>query len=216
MKKLSIATVLFLFAITSCQKENLSTAEDTDAEDVSSFLKMATSAAATSTCTHADSAKDSLYRQRRHHITITEIDINTLPAAINNYISANYVGAAVKKAGTDSLGNFYIKIMNADSSYIGLLFDVNGNFVKELIRGHKGNRGTEIAASNLPAAATAYITTNYAAATIHKAILENDGSYKIILVQADGTYLGLAFDANGNFVSTITVKDKHGKKKRKH
>lgn len=215
MKKVTLAALAFLFAIVSCQKEDVLNQTEDAAADVSTFLKMSSSAAAVSTCTHADSA-DTLHRQRKHHVVITEIDIATLSATISAYIATNYAGATINKAGVDSLGNFYVKIMKADSSYIGLLFDASGNFVKELIRGHKGERGTEVAVANLPALVSSYITANYATATIHKAILESDGTYKIILLQADGTYLGLAFDAAGNFVSVVTVKDKHGKKKRKH
>lgn len=214
MKKITFAIASFFFALTSCQKEDIINQDENAVEDVSTFLKMATSSAALSTCTHADSA-DSLHRNKRHHIVITEIDIATLSSTISNYISTNYAGAIVQKAGVDSLGNTYIKIMKADSSFIGLLFDVNGNFIKELIRGHKGQRGTIIANSALPASVIPYIAASYATATIHKAILESDGTYKVILLLSDGTYLGLAFDANGNFVSIMTLKDKHGKKKRK-
>jgi hypothetical protein len=215
MRKVTLGAIAILFAITSCQKEDIINQDDTAAADVSTFLKMATSAAAVSTCKHADSA-DSLHRQKKHHIIITEIDIATLSNTISSYISTNYAGAVINKAGVDSLGNFYVKIMKADSSYIGLLFDANGVFIKELIRGNKRDRGTVIAVSALPASVPTYITANYATATIHKAILESDGTYKVILIQADGSYLGLAFDATGNFVSTITVKDKNGKKKRHH
>lgn len=200
---------LLLFAIVSCQKEDLTASTD-DIDTVEDFLKMST--AATSTVCAKDSA-DSLHHKR--HFNITQIDVAAIPAVITAYIQTNYAGAIIDKAGTDSLGNYYIKIVKADSTHLGLLFDASGNFVKELLHRANKQRGTIIDASALPATATAYIAANYATATIHKAILEADGTYKVILLQTDNTYLGLSFDASGNFISTIAVKDKNGKRKGK-
>lgn len=203
IKNTLLLAILFAFTIISCQKED---ALDTsaDVEDVTDFLKMGASADATDSPAVRKKCRD-----------ITQIDIATVRSEITAYINTNYAGASIEKAGVDSLGNFFIKIVKADGSHIGLLFDANGNFVKELLRGHKHRKGTEIAVADLPANASAYITANYATASIHKAIKMEDSTYKVILVLADGTYQGLAFDANGNFVSTVTVKDKHGRKKRK-
>ena len=203
IKNSLLLAILFAFTIISCQKED---ALDTsaDVEDVTDFLKMASS---------ADAADSPAVRKKCRDIT--QIDISTVRTEITAYIAANYAGSTIDKAGVDSLGNFFIKIVKADGSHIGLLFDANGNFVKELLRGHKNRKGTEIAAVDLPANASAYITANYATASIHKAIKMEDSTYKVILVLADGSYLGLGFDVNGNFVSTVTVKDKHGRKKRR-
>lgn len=203
IKNTLLLAILFAFTIISCQKED---ALDTsaDVEDVTDFLKMGASADATDSPAVRKKCRD-----------ITQIDIATVRSEITAYINTNYAGASIEKAGVDSLGNFFIKIVKADGSHIGLLFDANGNFVKELLRGHKHRKGTEIAVADLPANASAYITANYATASIHKATKMEDSTYKVILVLADGTYQGLAFDANGNFVSTVTVKDKHGRKKRR-
>lgn len=203
IKNTLLLAILFAFTIISCQKED---ALDTsaDVEDVTDFLKMGASADATDSPAVRKKCRD-----------ITQIDVASVRSEITSYINTNYAGASIEKAGVDSLGNFFIKIVKADGSHIGLLFDANGNFVKELLRGHKHRRGTEIAVADLPANASAYITANYATASIHKAIKMEDSTYKVILVLADGTYQGLAFDANGNFVSTVTVKDKHGRKKRR-
>ena len=223
MKKSKIAFAAVLMAITgflllmnACQKEDMTNSIEDDEVVVSDFLKMSTSADNTVTCSRGDSLPDSLGRHRRHHIDITEIDVATLPAAVNSYVAANYAGATINKAGTDSLGYFYVKVLKADGSYVGLLFDASGTFIKLIHRGHDGKKGTVVSSSALPAAITTYIAANYATATFKKAELEDDNTYKVILVQADGSFIGLAFDANGNFVSTISVKDKHGKKKRKH
>lgn len=199
---------LLLFAIISCQKEALTSSDSNEVDAVEDFLKMSSSA--TGVVCSKDST-DSLHH--RHHFNITEMDVNTLPSTVTDYISLTYPNAVIIKAGKDSLGYFYIKITKFDSTHVGLLFDPSGNFVKEIIHQGRFDKGTKIEASQLPSAVTTYISTNYSGLSIHKAILESDGSYKVILIQTDGSYLGLSFSSSGEFVSTITVMDKHGKRK---
>jgi hypothetical protein len=60
-------------------------------------------------------------------------------------------------------------------------------------------RLTEIAASDLPAAITTYISTNYAGAEIQFAGKDTAGQVVIGLKLADGTHKGLLFNADGTF-----------------
>jgi hypothetical protein len=211
MKKLKITLVLAVLVAMnfySCKKEESAQSSD-DETVVSDFLKMSV---ASTTCT-----KDSADSLRRHsRLEITQIDIATLPASISTYVSANYPGSTIDKAGTDSLGNYYVRINNADGTHIGLEFDAAGNFVKVLLKKHRDHDGTEIAISALPASITAYISTNYVGATIHKAKLETDGTYKVLIVLSDKSFLGLSFDSTGKFLAAISVKDRSGRKKGKH
>lgn len=202
----------FLLLLNSCQKDNQGLTDSEDETAVTDMLKMSTTAEAISACDDKDSSK----RPKHRHLEISEIDPSTLPAVISTYLAANYAGSSITRAGTDSLGRFFILITKSDSSRVGLLFDASGNFVKEILRRRHGDRGSNIAISALPSSITGYISTNYPSATIHKALQESDGEYKVLIVQSDGTFLGLAFDASGNFVSTLSAKDKHGKKRRRH
>lgn len=209
IKSLAALLVLFALALTSCQKQDETTNSE-DADVVVDFLKMSSADTTSSTC-----SKDSLdSTHRRHHVrNITEIDIATLPTTISTYINTNYAGATIQKAGVDSLGRYFIQIMKSDSTYIGLLFDASGNFVRELLRKKHDDRGTTIDPSALPASVSTYISTNYAGVTIRRAILESDGTYRVIIILADNSYLGLSFDASGNFVNAMTVTDHKGKKR---
>lgn len=209
IKSLAALLVLFALALTSCQKQDETTNSE-DADVVVDFLKMSSADTTSSTC-----SKDSLdsTHRRRHVRNITEIDIATLPTTISTYISTNYAGATIQKAGVDSLGRYFIQIMKSDSTYIGLLFDASGNFVRELLRKKHDDRGTTIDPSALPASVSTYISTNYAGVTIRRAILESDGTYRVIIILTDNSYLGLSFDASGNFVNAMTVTDHKGKKR---
>ena len=62
--------------------------------------------------------------------TEIEIQVEKLPAAVAEYVSKNYSGARIKEASeiTDSGG---MKTFEAEIKGKDLVFDVNGNFLKE-------------------------------------------------------------------------------------
>ncbi|WP_304237881.1 PepSY-like domain-containing protein [Jiulongibacter sediminis] len=186
-------------AFTSCESLNLG--PDAAAGD-SAMLDMLFFA------TNDDST--GVVRGHRGHCNITEVAVEDLSATITDYISANYADATIDRAGTnDETGYTMVKITLADGTHAGLIFDADGNFLEE--KTHKG-KGTAVDVADLPTAITDYISTNYADATIEKARLHDDGSYGVLILQSDDTYLGVGFDADSNFVSEFNMKDKGGKK----
>jgi len=56
---------------------------------------------------------------------------------------------------------------------------------------------TEVAFSDLPETIAAYIAANYADATIERAGLTDAGNYSLHVENANGTSVGLIFDAEG-------------------
>ncbi|MFN3849725.1 MAG: PepSY-like domain-containing protein [Spirosomataceae bacterium] len=68
---------------------------------------------------------------------------------------------------------------------------------------------TEIEVSALPAAVTAYISTTYVGSTINKAGKTDDGLFVVSVTKADGTKVGLVFNADGTFKAERTHKS-HG------
>jgi hypothetical protein len=62
--------------------------------------------------------------------TEKEIPVNNLPASVAEYISKNYSGAKIKEATeiTDAKGS---KMYEAEIKGKAILFDANGNFLKE-------------------------------------------------------------------------------------
>jgi hypothetical protein len=71
---------------------------------------------------------------------LTEVDIATLPASVGAYVTANYAGYTVKKAGKDADGNLLVGIKN-DTGHKVLKFDSTGKFVEELAIPPHGKRG---------------------------------------------------------------------------
>jgi hypothetical protein len=71
---------------------------------------------------------------------LTEVDIATLPASVGTYVTANYAGYTVKKAGKDADGNLLVGIKN-DTGHKVLKFDSTGKFVEELAIPPHGKRG---------------------------------------------------------------------------
>lgn len=67
-----------------------------------------------------------------HHPHPTLIDVSDLPAAVTDYVAANYAGTTIERAGTLNNGNYIVVLQNADGTKVRLLFDANGNFVEVL------------------------------------------------------------------------------------
>jgi hypothetical protein len=67
---------------------------------------------------------------------------------------------------------------------------------------------TEIAAANLPAAVSTYISANYAGSEVQFAGKDSTGQIVVGLKLADGTHKGLLFNADGTFNKVL---EKYGK-----
>lgn len=62
----------------------------------------------------------------------TTIDVSTLPAAVTSYVSTNYAGATITKAGTSSTGQFKVVVQPTSGRPVELLFAADGTFVQVL------------------------------------------------------------------------------------
>jgi hypothetical protein len=62
---------------------------------------------------------------------LMKVDPTTLLPAIISYINTNYAGATILKAGTTPNGDFIV-LISENNNHKALLFDANGNFIKEL------------------------------------------------------------------------------------
>ena len=139
--------------------------------------------------------------------THNEIATTSLPTSITDYLTANYAGYTVVKAGVskDSSGtiNNYKVLISVNGKPYSLEFDASGNFLKvETPDGHRAGNG--ITQANLPAAITDYLTTNYAGYAFNNAEvrIENGttSGYEVVITQNNKLYF-LLFDASGKFLS---------------
>ena len=62
---------------------------------------------------------------------LTEVAINTLPANVSAYVTKNYAGYTIKRAGKDADGNLLVGLDNGTGHKV-LKFDSSGNFKEEL------------------------------------------------------------------------------------
>jgi hypothetical protein len=78
----------------------------------------------------------------RKKAKLEKLDIATLPASVSAYVTANYAGYTLKKAGKDTDGNIIVGLKN-DTGKKVLKFDATGKFLEELqVPPHdKGPRG---------------------------------------------------------------------------
>lgn len=127
------------------------------------------------------------------------IAVTALPAAITAYITANYAGATVNVAALDATRGYVVMITLTDGTRKALLFNTDGTFAQEIVRGVKGNYSV-VDASTLPAAATTYITTNYAGSTIKLVGKNPTGQFKVFIQLSTGQIAELTFAADGTFV----------------
>jgi hypothetical protein len=62
---------------------------------------------------------------------LNKVEVAALPTSITTYVTANYAGFAIKRAGTDTDGNYIVGLKN-DTDHKVLKFDAAGKFVEEM------------------------------------------------------------------------------------
>lgn len=196
MSLLSVAT---FFA--SCKKDETTPSDSSVSQTSSNTSDLASARLSEFGLQTADSSeiRDSSGRPKPP-CKITEVEVSALPGSVTSYISSNYGGATIEKAGTDQKGNYLVALKKADGTHAGLLFDAAGNFLKEKQLPPRPEMGKPVDIASLPSAISSYISSNYSGATIEKACVRQDGKYVVLVKKSDGKPTALAFDANGNFL----------------
>lgn len=204
MKNLKVLVLVLLTAMvgmTSCEMLGIDPSSDsTDESAMLDFMFLAT----------ADSSGHGHHHNKKGKLT--EIEVSALPSNVVSYISTNYVGSTIQRAGQDDSSRYAVKIVLADSTHRGLLFDASGNFLKEFTG--KCHGGSKIEISALPTVITDYISSNYADASIKNARQSLDGKYGVLIVNADETLTLLGFDTDGTFLNVLDMAGKSGHQKR--
>jgi hypothetical protein len=118
-----------------------------------------------------------------------------LPQSATDYVAENYPGESIEVVVAKPNGDFAVEL----SSGTVLIFDEDGTFEHECGNhgGHgPGWGGTEITASELPAAAITYIESNYPGETVVLAILTFHEKYFVEL----SNEVKIIFDTDGNVI----------------
>ncbi len=124
-------------------------------------------------------------------------------------IWAIFLGGAVALSSCESL-NVNPSSADSESAVLDLFFLATGDDSTHVMRGHHGKCNlTEVAAEDLPAGITDYITANYPNATIDRAGQSSEsGNYAVKITKEDGTHTGLLFTGEGVFISEKKQKAK--------
>jgi len=80
---------------------------------------------------NADGSFKAELKSHAKRAKLTEVAIANLPATITGYITTNYAGAEIKKAGNNADGQYFVGIV-LDGKVKVLLFNADGTFNKEL------------------------------------------------------------------------------------
>ncbi len=134
------------------------------------------------------------------------ISLNTLPASVLSYMSANYP--------SDSLMNAYVSfdssyiIISEDSGLYATVFKRAGDFERRIKLYSPGPVSQQIDQTALPAVAQTYLTTTYP-----NYVFEKGFSYTlngvlqgyIVVIDSNNTKYEMEFDASGNYIGSITI-----------
>jgi len=86
---------------------------------------------------NADGSFSAELKGHARRAKLTEVAVANLSATITGYITANYAGAEIKKAGINADGQYFVGIV-LDSKIKVLLFNADGTFNRELEKASGG------------------------------------------------------------------------------
>jgi uncharacterized protein YfiM (DUF2279 family) len=227
MKKLLLASLGGVLMLSSCSKNSDLTPQDSSSVSTSSVPTVVQSALTTSfpTASQTSWSIDSpevyqavfrvaggskiadIQGNGKMLRSFEKIDAATLPAAVTEYLNANYAGytvevAGVKKDSTGAVTGYKTVILQNNTRY-SLLFDGTGKFVK--LDTHNGkHKGTPVAQADLLAAIKTYLDTNYKGYTFVQAMSKSTNGTVTgysVGITFDGVDYFVSFDAAGVFVN---------------
>lgn len=133
--------------------------------------------------------------------------ISALPPAVKAYMNATYAGDTLVHAFVNK--DQSIIVISKNVNYFATAFTAAGAFIKHIQLPAFPAKGKSVEASALPAVATTYLTTTYPNHVFKKAFeIKSNGVLKgyLVLIDANLTKYAVYFDANGQFVSFMTIR----------
>jgi hypothetical protein len=215
MKKLMFNVFAILATInlfTSCAKDDITTTADLTTTDITTELLGNTDLFGAVTDLEASArggGGDDDFKPKK----LKKISVDSLSDIIKTYVATNYPNSTIKDAFLGKNGETIIIVTKEDGKLVGVLFDAKGAFVKEVKNEKNNGNGkgkdlTEVDVKKLSTAITTYISSNYAGATTLKAVTDAKGNFYVLVKKADGTLVGLEFDASGVFQKVLDPKGK--------
>jgi hypothetical protein len=223
MKKIFFIAILGTMFLTACNKATDSVTPNVEVtEAIKSSLRVAYPAATNVNYTAITlNSVEATFEVKKEQLiagissdakilfTAKSINDATLPAVSLDYLTVNYPGYKLIRAGQkiDKAGAVtgYMADIEHNAKAYHIHFDGTGKFLTSDERNgkHKG-KGVKVAQADLPAAIKTYLDTNYPAYKFDDALSflldSKNAGYGVRITTADGKEIGLMFDADGAFV----------------
>jgi len=138
------------------------------------------------------------------------IALSNLPLVITSYISTTFTTDTIIKAFYTRDSNIVVITKTSNGLYANV-FNKNNVLVKRELMHHCGCNGkiVAIAAADLPASSTNYLTTTYPGYTLKQAfkVVDNTGKAKryVAFIDANNSKYAVEFDANGSFLEAHLI-----------
>lgn len=212
MKNAFVLAAVAALLMTSCERDDLNL-EGSDANELlvgASAEVEGTSGIEMTTLEAPETIMGDPVSEARKHRWLKHckpVKPEDLPAAVIEYIDANYPDANIKRACQFRNGNFVVIIMLADGSFKMLEFGKEGQFIKELKPKKHGPKDPKkrldpLQEGDLPASVTDYLGSNYAGYDFLRAGRTSSGAY-LVVIEVNGEKKMILFDDSGNFVKEL-------------
>ncbi len=145
--------------------------------------------------------------QHRNGLMKDTIALNAIPANVTAFFKATYAGDTIVKAFKVHQNG--ILLISVNNGVFATAFDASGAFFKRVRLHARDGKAAVVEASALPAAITTYLTTTYPGYVFNKAFsITLNGTLKgyVVVIDANNTRYGIAFDAQGNFEAAKVIK----------
>lgn len=145
--------------------------------------------------------------QHRNGMMQDTIAISALPASVLTFFKVTYGGDTITRAYKVHQNGYLL--ISVNNGVYATAFQATGAFFKRVKLHAREGKATAVEAAALPASITAYLTATYPGYVFNRAFsIALNGTLKgyVVVIDANNTRYGIAFDAQGNFEAAKVIK----------
>lgn len=146
--------------------------------------------------------------QNRSGLMQDTIGLDRIPAVIMTFFKTSYATDTLVRAYQVHQNGFLL--LSVNNGVYATAFTGTGTFFKRIKLNAREGKAVLIEAAALPASITTYLTTTYPGYVFNKAftIASANGTLRgyVVVIDANNTRYGLAFDAQGNFEAAKVIR----------
>lgn len=145
--------------------------------------------------------------QNRNGLQQDSVAIAALPPVITAFFKATYGGDTLTRAYKVHKGGYLL--ISVNNGVYATAFNTSGAFFKRVRLHAREGKAAAIEASALPATIVTYLAATYPGYVFNKAYtITANGAVRgyVVVIDANNTRYGLAFDANGSFEAAKVIR----------